>query len=349
MYETAYDHLKMIMKSFYTSWIAIYASLVYSYFIAKNIKPGKIRLILLLPIIALFTLIPLNFSSPYVGGMTALLITWLANFKLLLLVFDKGPLCSSSSISLIQFISVATLPIKIKPPQNTTTGSLKSPLNYTIKIVVLAIVFQLYAYRPHLHYNVILTLYCLHIYLNTEILLALFAVPARALLKFEIEPQFDEPYMATSLQDFWGRRWNLMVSSILRPSVYEPVKIVLGPVMGKRWGSAYAMMASFAVSGLMHELMYYYLTRVKPTWEVTWFFVVHGVCTALEVLVKKSELGEKWRLNRVVSGVLTIGFVMVTSFWLFFPQLVRNRVDLRGIEELGAAFQLLKAGVARWI
>uniref|UniRef100_A0A2N9ISK3 Uncharacterized protein n=1 Tax=Fagus sylvatica TaxID=28930 RepID=A0A2N9ISK3_FAGSY len=31
-----------------------------------------------------------------------------------------------------------------------------------------------------------------------------------ALVGVELEPQFDEPYLATSLQDFWGRRWNLM-------------------------------------------------------------------------------------------------------------------------------------------
>ncbi|KAK9151465.1 hypothetical protein Syun_009774 [Stephania yunnanensis] len=143
--------------------------------------------------------------GPRARGMTALLITRLANFKLLLFAFDKGPLCCSSSISLIQFILVATLPIKIKQPQNTKKGSLKAPLNYAIKIVLLDIVFQLYAYRTHLHYNVISTIYCLNIYLNTEILLAMFAAPARALLKFEIEPQFDEPYMVTSLEDFWGR------------------------------------------------------------------------------------------------------------------------------------------------
>ncbi|KAK9133111.1 hypothetical protein Scep_012639 [Stephania cephalantha] len=327
----------MTMKNFCISWIAIYASIIYCYFISKNIKPGNIRLISLLPIITLFTLIPLNlFSSPNLCGITAFFISCLANFKLFAFAFDKGPL-SSSPISLIQFTSIASLPIKIKQSQGSKTVSLKSPLNYTIKFLLFAIVLRLYAYRSHLHHNIILTIYCLHVYLSLEIILALFAAPARALLKIEIEPQFDEPYLSTSLQDFWGRRWNLMVSGVLRSSVYEPVRLVLERVMRKRWSSAFAMMATFVVSGLVHELMYYYLTRAKPTWEVSWFFVVHGMCTAVEVLVKKSKFGEKLKLNRVVSGVLTIGFVTVTSFWLFFPQLVRNGVDLRAIEELGFA------------
>ncbi|KAK9169386.1 hypothetical protein Syun_001526 [Stephania yunnanensis] len=62
------------------------------------------------------------------------------------------------------------------------------------------------------------------------------------------------------------------------------------------------------------------LTRVEPTWEVSWFFVLHGVCTALEVLVKKSEFGEKWRLNRLVSGVLTIGAILI----IFIKSYPRN-------------------------
>ncbi|KAK9151462.1 hypothetical protein Syun_009771 [Stephania yunnanensis] len=345
------DGKEHLMNNICKAWIAALASLTYSYYISKTIKPGIIRLISLLPIITLFTLLPLTISpSPHLCGITAFFLTWLANFKLLLFAFNKGPL-SSSPISLIQFISIASLPIKVRQSQNTITGSsLKSPLiNYALKFLLLVLVLRIYQYRSHIHPQLLLVINCAHLYLTGEILLALFAAPARVLLKFEIEPQFNEPYLSTSLQDFWGRRWNLMVTSILRPSVYEPVRLYLGPVMGKRWATACATLVSFVVSGLMHELIYYYVTRVKPTWEVSWFFVVHGVCTAIEVLVKKSELGEKWRLNRVVSGVLTIGFVIWTSFWLFFPQIVRNGVDLKVIEEHGIAFQFVKEQVSRYL
>ncbi|KAK4360075.1 hypothetical protein RND71_022304 [Anisodus tanguticus] len=43
--------------------------------------------------------------------------------------------------------------------------------------------------------------------------------------RVELEPPFDEPYKTSSLQDFWRRRWNLMVTNILRPTVYDPVRI----------------------------------------------------------------------------------------------------------------------------
>ncbi|KAK9155448.1 hypothetical protein Sjap_002928 [Stephania japonica] len=142
------------------------------------------------------------------------------------------------------------------------------------------------------------------------------------------------PPTAYSFTLTWSFYWPCPPLLIKRCSGLRLSRISYVLYMGKRWGLACARVATFVVSGLVHELMYYYMTRVKPTCEVSQFFVVHGMCTAVEVLVKKSQLGDKLILNRVVSRVLTIGFVMSTSFWLFFPQLVRSGVDLRVIDEL---------------
>lgn len=123
-----------------------------------------------------------------------------------------------------------------------------------------------------------------------------------------------------------------MVTSILRPTVYYPVRRISTRIVGSKWASLPAVVAVFVVSGLMHELIYYYLTRVDPTWEVTWFFIIQGVAVAIEVVVKKVA-PLKLRLHRAVSGPLALGFVAVTGVWLFFPQLVRNKVDDKAIGE----------------
>lgn len=225
--------------------------------------------------------------------------------------------------------------------QNLTNVPNKSIL-LAIKALLLALIIRTYEYRPHLHPYIILALYCCHMYLGIELVLALSAVPARAILGFELEPQFTEPYLSTSLQDFWGRRWNLMVTNILRPVAYDPVRRISMRILGPRWARFLAVMSTFAVSGLMHEAIYYYLTRVSPTWEVTWFFVLHGVCVAVEVEVKKAA-ADRWRLHPVVSGPLTIVFLAVTGNWLFFPQLLRNGVDLKAIHEYGIMVDFVKA------
>ncbi|KAJ1380403.1 Wax synthase domain [Sesbania bispinosa] len=180
-------------------------------------------------------------------------------------------------------------------------------------------------------------------YLGIELVLALSAAPVRAMFGFEMEPQFNEPYLCTSLQDFWGRRWNLMVTSILRPTVYDPVRRFSTRFVGPSRDAPVAMLTTFLVSGLMHELIYYYLARAPPTWEVTWFFVLHGVCTAAEVTVKKALIRRGWRLHRAVSGLLTVAFLAVTGNWLFYPQLLRNGVDRKAIGEYAIMVDFVKS------
>ncbi|MBA0625438.1 hypothetical protein Godav_010635 [Gossypium davidsonii] len=132
-----------------------------------------------------------------------------------------------------------------------------------------------------------------------------------------------------------------MVTSILRPTVYYPIHRISTRLVGSRWASLPAIISVFVVSGLMHELIYYYLTRVAPTWEVTWFFILHGVAVAAEVVVRK-VVPEKMRLHPVVSGASALGFVAVTAVWLFFPQLLRNGVDEKTIGEYCKLMDLLK-------
>ncbi|KAL5702667.1 hypothetical protein ACHQM5_027853 [Ranunculus cassubicifolius] len=128
-------------------------------------------------------------------------------------------------------LQASPLRLQLQSPSPSPKNGLKSPLNYAIKALLLALVIKSYDYRPFLNQNVILTLYSLHIYLAVEILLAMSVLPARSIFKFEIEPQFNDPYRTTSLQDFWGRRWNLMVTGILRPTVYLPTRGICKP----RW------------------------------------------------------------------------------------------------------------------
>ncbi|CAF2121736.1 unnamed protein product [Brassica napus] len=54
-----------------------------------------------------------------------------------------------------------------------------------------------------------------------------------------------------------------------------------------RVGYDHGSLATSIASGVSHEVLYVYLTRETPTGEVAWFFVLHVVCTVVEVLVKK--------------------------------------------------------------
>ncbi|XP_059664320.1 acyl-CoA--sterol O-acyltransferase 1-like [Cornus florida] len=320
--------------------ITVLASICYCYAIGKFITKGPPRLLAILPIVCLFFYLPFTLHSIHFGSSTSFFISWLANFKLLLFSFGKGPLSSHPPIPLSLFITIACLPIKIQNHQ-TIQKSHKSPLNYAIKVILLSAIMGVYGYREYVHPKFIMILYCFHIYLCLELMLATVGALVRALGRLELEPQFDEPYLSSSLQDFWGKRWNLMVTGILRPTVYDPVRSISTRLIGKKWGSLPAVLATFFVSAMMHELIFYNVGRVKPTWEVTCFFLIHGVCLAMEIVIKKAING-KFRLSPIVSGPLVLMFVLVTSIWLFIFPALRCDFDVRTRRETAAFVEFVK-------
>ncbi|OVA20217.1 hypothetical protein BVC80_157g4 [Macleaya cordata] len=354
------------IKSLIKVWILALASLSYCYFIVGKIPKGKTRFFFLLPILFYFTILPSTISFISLKGVIAFFFTWLANFKLLLLCFDQGPLSSNQpKSSLKSFISIACLPIKIKQDDpslkspysniknkknpshqnkqsNPSHHHLETPpkpfLSLPIIILLTLLVVHLYCTNNQIiNPSLLLVLY---LYLSLEIVLAIGATLARATLGLELELQSNEPYLSPSLQDFWGRRWNLMITEILRPTVYHPTRRISTRIFGRKWASLPAVLVTFLVSGLMHELILFYMNKIGPTWEVTWFFVLHGICTAMEIGVKRALAG-KWQLHRLVSGPLAVGFVVVTTMWYFLPPVVRSGSDL-GIKESGAAIEFFR-------
>ncbi|CAL5410462.1 unnamed protein product [Camellia sinensis] len=351
------NSLEWEFSNFIKVWLSVIVSLCYCHVAAKVVPKGLPRLLIFIPVICLFLALPLSLYSMHLGGICSFFIAWLTNFKLLSLAFGKGPL-SEPSLSLPKFLAIGCFPIKIqqnpppkttqtdpnkenpspnKPlnqetpsPQNTQKGH-KSLGNYAIKIALVAMFVHI-EQGEYVHPKLMLVMYCLHIYFMLELMLAAVAAVARATLNLELEPQFNDPYLSTSLQDFWGRRWNIMVSRTLHPTVYDPVRRISTRIVGRKWAPLPAVFSTFVVSALMHELIFYYLGRNKPTWEMTWFFVLHGACMVIEITVKKAMNG-RCQLPPVVTRPLTLGFVMVTGYWLFFPEFFRIKADVRAFEE----------------
>ena len=120
---------------------------------------------------------------------------------------------------------------------------------------------------------------------------------------------FDRPYFAVSIKDFW-RRWHISLSSWLRDYIYIP----LG---GSRRGSfrKYVnLMLTFFVSGLWHGVGFKY---------IVWGLLQGGYQIAGELLapLKKGALKlfcieEESALHRGIQRACT--FVLVTAGWVIF-------------------------------
>ncbi|GLT83613.1 hypothetical protein SLE2022_018910 [Rubroshorea leprosula] len=169
-----------------------------------------------------------------------------------------------------------------------------------------------------------------------------YEIPPKFFLGFDLEPQSNEPLLATGLQDFWGRRWNLMSSDILRQTIYNPLRRISTHIIGHRWASLPAVLVTFLVSGLMHEVIYYHLTHLRPTWEATLFLVMQGILVDVEIVMKKKRMMGNWQLISVILRPLVLGFRVVTSIRLLFAPLLRNGMPEKAFIEYSIAVDFVK-------
>lgn len=296
---------------------AVAVAMAYARLVTSRLAPSLPRLAALLPVLLLLPVLPFAFSSIHLRTVSAFFLVWLCGFKLLLLATGHGPL--HPALPLVRFVACAALPIKVRDKNKSSSRSLPPEflLAYAAKAALFAALVSLRCFRERMPAYAVVAFDGAHVYLMLELFLATAAAFARALLGAELEPQFDRPYLASSLCDFWGRRWNLMVPAVLRPSVYRPVRARLGTPAG--------VLAAFLVSGLMHEVMFYYITLEAGTGEVTAFFALHGACMVAERWwARQSSL---WRPPRAVATVLTLAFVTGTGSWLFFAPVIRRGLD----------------------
>ncbi len=132
------------------------------------------------------------------------------------------------------------------------------------------------------------------------------AIGVALLLGFKFPENFNAPYAARSIQDFW-RRWHMTLSRWLRDYLYIP----LGGSHGKRWKTYRNIMITMVLGGLWHG--------------AAWTFVVwgafHGTCLGAGRLRsnRRSErgLGQDDRPTAVlIQRVVT--FHLVCLGWVFF-------------------------------
>ena len=169
------------------------------------------------------------------------------------------------------------------------------------------------------------------------------------LLGMPVAPHFNSPFGATSLGDLWGRRWNLTAGGVLRRLLYDPLVegVVVkqpGVAMARRpWMRAPAALLCFVVSGVMHEVLWWYITgATTPHWAWFWFFTVHGLaCVAEAVVARWSGLS----VPHVVGWVWTMGFFLATGHVLFVPPPERAGVADLVVGSLREMYDLLSKGL----
>lgn len=146
------------------------------------------------------------------------------------------------------------------------------------------------------------------------------AVGSAALFGYELPENFDAPYVAESLKEFW-RRWHISLSTWLRDYLYKP----LGGSRGSSSAKTYRnLMITMVLGGLWHG----------ASWNFVVWGALHGgalAATRMWQRTRGSRARESSAIGRVVATIATFHFVCLA--WIFFraPTLAHATLALRSI------------------
>ncbi len=135
------------------------------------------------------------------------------------------------------------------------------------------------------------------------------AIAVARLFGFKIKDNFNSPYLAVSIADFW-RRWHISFSSWLRDYIYIP----LGGNRKGNFRKCVNIFIVFIISGLWHGVSLGYIV-----WGM-----LHAIYQILSICTKKLRyaITEKLKINRDNIVYIFIQrifvFVLVSFAWIFF-------------------------------
>jgi len=144
------------------------------------------------------------------------------------------------------------------------------------------------------------------------------AIGAALLFNIKLPINFNSPYKATSIQDFW-RRWHITLSRFLRDYVYIP----LG---GNRKGNfrTYGnLMATFIIGGIWHG--------------AGWTFIFWGFLHGLALVIQRAWNQLGFKMNTILAWFITFNFINIA--WVFFRakewddavKVLKGMVDIKNI------------------
>ncbi|MFN0148034.1 MAG: MBOAT family O-acyltransferase [Dehalococcoidia bacterium] len=151
------------------------------------------------------------------------------------------------------------------------------------------------------------------------------AIGCALLLGFRFPQNFDAPYRALSLQDFW-RRWHMTLSRWLRDYLY----IGLGGNRGSRLFTARNLMITMVLGGLWHG----------AAWTFVAWGAIHGLGLVIERMVPalrpaSGRTASRLTARDVVRWLIT--FHIVCAAWVFFRA-----------ESFGLALDVFEGAFTRW-
>lgn len=138
---------------------------------------------------------------------------------------------------------------------------------------------------------------------------SLIAIGVARCLGLKVIPNFNRPFFATSMSEFW-RRWHMSLIQWLTDYIYTPLSFALRK--WQIWGIVFALMLTFLISGIWHGAALTFIV-----WGL-----VQGVYLSLEALLqkhrtnfeKKHNLTKKWWYTLMCCVIVFVLFAFSQIF-----------------------------------
>jgi hypothetical protein len=123
---------------------------------------------------------------------------------------------------------------------------------------------------------------------------------------------FRSPFKSKSLKEFWGKRWNIAFSEMTALIAYRPLK--------NKIGVEKAMIASFLLSGLLHEIAISLPPQAGYGLPLI-YFGIHACAMQLET---RSRLIQKITQHKLLSHVWVMTLLILPTPLLFHPAFMQH-------------------------
>ena len=123
------------------------------------------------------------------------------------------------------------------------------------------------------------------------------AIGLALLFNIRLPINFNSPYKALNIQDFW-HRWHITLSRFLRDYIYIP----LGGNRGGEGRTYINLFLVFLIGGLWHG--------------AAWTFVAWGALHGIAIVFHRCWQKLNFKLNKIIAWIITFNFVNFT--WIFF-------------------------------
>lgn len=126
------------------------------------------------------------------------------------------------------------------------------------------------------------------------------AIGGAAILGYQLSPNFNRPFIAETITDFW-RRWHMSLSFWVKDYIYEPL------AFNKRswgvWGISYALLVTFILLGLWHG--------------DSWNFIIYGAIQGSVIIyeMQRTKWCSQW--SKYLSGKWFKVYNIIRTYLIF--------------------------------